>query len=289
MRKICLRLGTSCPNRDGTLGRGGCIFCADGEARPAPPVEQQLRAGLERLPVGTRVIAYLQDHTATHLPAARLDEVLEQLSGQEQVVALHVGTRPDSLPNEILEVLRRHGARRELLVELGLQSACEATLAFNRRQHTVQHFCRAVQQLHRCGLQVCAHVVLGLPTPRDGGALVAEPAAGARRTARLLNSLGVEAVKIHNCHVLRHTELARIHSQGRFDPPRLEGYMERLFAFLALLDPQTEIHRLMGEARPPLLLAPEFTGHKNRSLQQIRRQMEQRDVRQGSALEYLER
>jgi hypothetical protein len=127
-------------------------------------------------------------------------------------------------------------------------------------------------------------VVLGLPRPLPGGDLGREGPAEAAATAGLLASLGVEAVKVHNCHVLRGTPLARLYQQGRYEPPGLAAYMDALAALLARLPGSVEIHRLMGEARPPLLLAPAFTGDKARSLQRIRRELQHRGVVQGSEL-----
>ncbi len=286
MRKICLRLGTTCPNRDGTLGSGGCIFCAEEDRPiPAPSVDQQMAAGLARLKRGTKAIVYLQDHTATYLPAPRLDRILTSARSYDQVVAIHVGTRPDCLPDEILEVLRRHATAVDLLVELGLQTARESTLELVGRRHDLECFVQAVGRLHRRVIAVCAHVVLGLPAGQPGsGPLVPESAEDAVATARLVGSLGVEAVKVHHCHVLRGTPLATLYEQGRYEPPSQEGYLERLIAFLEHLPAETEIHRLMGEASAPSLLAPSFTARKSRTLQWIRDELKRRGVYQGSRL-----
>ena len=285
VRKICLRLGTSCPNRDGTLGTGGCIFCGEEDGPTAPPVTQQLTAGLARLRPGTKAIAYLQDHTATHLPAPRLGRILANIRSHERVVAIHVGTRPDCLPDDIVEVLARHAVGVEVLVELGLQTARESTLELVGRQHGLGCFREAVQRLHEHGLKVCAHVVLGLPSlsgQTKMKLLVPESAEDAMATARLVGSLAVEAVKIHHCHVLRGTQLAVLYREGRFEPPSLEGYLNRLIAFLEHLPPKTEIHRLVGQAPHRLVLAPDFTADKSRTLQWIRAELEGRGVYQGS-------
>lgn len=289
MRKVCLRLGTTCPNRDGTLATGGCIFCAEHQRPTDPrPVTEQLAEGLARLGPDVGAIAYLQDHTATHMPASRLDRVLSAIRRHDQVVAVHIGTRPDCLPPEVVEVLARHAGGPELLVELGLQSVREPTLELVGRQHDVSCFCDAVERLHLRELRVCAHVVLGLPTntgaPADSG-LVPETADDAAAAARLLGALGVEAVKVHHCHVLRGTPLARLYGEGRYEPPTLDGYLERLVAFLEHLPATVEIHRLLGEASAALVLAPAFTAQKSRSLQHIRSELQRRGVFQGARAE----
>ena len=293
VRKICLRLGTSCPNRDGTLGTGGCIFCGEQDRPPAPPVAQQLAAGFARFEPGTKAIAYLQDHTATHLPAPRLESVLASIRSHERVVAIHVGTRPDCLPREMVEVLARHATGVEVLVELGLQTANESTLELVGRRHGLGCFREAVQRLHEHGLKVCAHVVLGLPSasdqkqkgvssPNAARVLVPESARDAVATARLVGSLGVDGVKIHHCHVLRGTPLAVMYGEGRFEPVSLEGYLDRLIAFLEHLPPETEIHRLVGEAPLRQVVAPDFTAKKSHTLQWIRAELKGRGVYQGA-------
>jgi uncharacterized protein len=292
VRKVCLRLGTTCPNRDGTLDTVGCSFCAE-HLRPTDPrpVTEQLAQRLARLQPGTKAIAYLQDHTATHMSASRLDRVLSSIRRQEQVVAVHIGTRPDCLAPEVVEVLARHAEGQELLVELGLQSVRERTLELMGRKHDVHCFCDAVERLQRHGLQVCAHVVLGLPTDRStdpaspvGVELLPETADDAAAAARLLGDLGVEAVKIHHCHVLRGTPLARLHGEGRYEPPDLDGYLERLVVFLEHLPATVEIHRLVGEASAEQVLAPAFTADKRRTYQHIRSELQRRGVFQGALL-----
>jgi len=283
VRKLCLRLGASCPNRDGTLGRGGCIFCDAGDADPSlPPLSRQIQQGLRKIGEGPAIIAYLQDHTITHLPAQTLDRALEQVGTIPSLVEVALGTRPDCLPPEVVQVLCRHAASVRMMVELGLQTAHYRTLRFIRRQHSVACFAEAARLLHRHGLAVCAHVVLGLPTPGLGGLIRPEGPKRAIATARLLGSLPVTAVKIHNCHVLQRTPLARLYRSGRYQPPNREEYLQCLIPFLEHLPPDVEIHRLVGEARAPALLAPHFTAEKNRTLQWIRKELKRRKVVQGS-------
>jgi uncharacterized protein len=277
VRKACLRIGARCPNRDGTLGRGGCIYCAEvgDESRS---LEEQLRRWSR---CDRPVIAYLQDRSATHLPAYALDCALERLCATPQVVAITIGTRPDCLGPEILDLLAARCQQKAILVELGLQSADDRTLSFVGRQHTVADFQRAVTDLHRRALRVCAHVILGLPTPGADGGLLVESAGHAVRTAQLLARLEVDAVKVHNCHVLRGTPLSELYNAGRYAPPDLAGYLERLVPFLEHLPPAVEVHRLLGEARPPELIAPAFTAHKSRTLALIRTALEACDTWQG--------
>jgi radical SAM protein (TIGR01212 family) len=285
VRKLGLRLPARCPNRDGTLGTDGCLFCAE-ESEPPPPLEAQVEAGLLR--GSGPLIAYLQGGTATAgIRAEELREILARLRAEPRIVAIHVGTRPDALPPAMLEVLADDARRGELLVELGLQSANDETLRLCRRRHGVACFVSATRALQARGVRVCAHVILGLPTlaarPEES-LLPAEDEEGAAATARLLAQLEVSAVKLHNAHVLEGTGLARFYRSGRYRPPELEGYLERLIAFLSHLPEAVEIHRLVGEARLPRLIAPAFTAEKARSLAWIRSELERRDVRQGARI-----
>jgi radical SAM protein (TIGR01212 family) len=240
---------------------------------------------MERLPPATSFIAYLQDHSATHLPPDLLDRYLTTIREAHKFVGVTIGTRPDCLDDAVLSVLQRHASGGPpLLVELGLQSACDATLELINRCHDVAAFRSAVTALHERKIRVCAHVILGLPTPgSEPGAIAVEGADHAQATAALIDALGVEAVKVHNCHVLRRAPLAKLHAEGRYTPPSLEAYIELLIAFLERLPAEVEVHRLVGEAPSPLLIAPTFTADKIRTLQQIRDALEQRDVWQGGA------
>jgi hypothetical protein len=281
VRKLCVTLGATCPNRDGAVGRGGCTFCNAGPPSPAPPIREQLRRGRDRLGSGIGIIVYFQDHSATHVAGRDLDAALSEVGQTPGVLGITVGTRPDCLPDDVLDVLAEHARHQELMVELGLQSASDAVLQLANRCHTVACFESAVYKLHRAGARVCAHVVLGLPAPHQGTLLQPESSVGAAATARLLGATAVEAVKIHNCHVLQHTVLARLYAEGRYAPPDRDAYLELLVAFLEHLPGHVEIHRLVGEARPPELVAPAFTANKGRTLQWLRQQLERRHVVQG--------
>ena len=241
------------------------------------PIEAQLEQGLARLR-GPLAIAYLQDHTATLLPPGRLHEVLVKVTASSRVVAVTLGTRPDCLPEPILDVLASHAARIDLMVELGLQTTNEEALRLVNRQHTARCFELAIRRLRHRNIRTCAHVILGLP---GGGTWQPLGIDDAVATARFLGRLGVDAVKIHNCHVLDGTALADLYHKGLYDPPDLEGYIARLVALLEHLPPSVEIHRLVGEAHPPLLLAPSFTAEKARALTRIRSALEERDTWQG--------
>lgn len=287
VRKVCLSIGATCPNRDRITGGGGCIFCGESKriANNTTSISswrETLQNGIVHLQGKAAIIAYLQDHTITHFPPEQLRSILTCLATTPEVVAITLGTRPDCLPTIILNILEETACNKELLIELGLQTANDKTLSFIQRQHTVDCFVSAVERLHQRELKVCAHVILGLPTPeiRDHRFLP-EGIAEAIDTARLLGTLGIRGVKIHNCHILEGTRLAELYKQGVYCPPDLDGYLERLVAFIEYLPSAMEIHRLVGEARFPELLTPSFTAEKNHTVQRIRDEFEKRDTWQG--------
>jgi hypothetical protein len=214
-------------------------------------------------------IAYVQDHSATYVQVEQLHDALLQVIREPRVVAVAIGTRPDCLPDRMIDVLAAIAAKRPLWVELGLQSANDDTLQVLNRMHTVSCFVEATRALHRAALSVCAHVILGAPTRGPGGALVIESLEDTARSAELLKDLGVFAVKLHNCHVLADTALAALHQAGRFQPLSVDEYVDHLIHFLERIPPTVEVHRLVGDASAPSLLAPAFTANKQLALRAI--------------------
>jgi len=280
VHKVTLRAGFGCPNRDGTVGRGGCVFCCEAALYPASgpvfgPIEEQLAAGLQaarRLTGAEKAVAYFQNGSATYTDPGSLRRLCLQAIDHPHIVGLAVGTRPDCLPERVVEVLAEVGRHKPLWVEIGLQTARNRTLALLNRNHSAHDFELAVERCHRAGLEVVAHVILDLP---------GEGLDDVRRTASLLNRLRVEGVKIHNLHVLRGTVLADWYEKGRLQLRSLEQYARLAADFLELLDPAMVIHRLTGEGPARLMLAPEWGRDKQRILQSIERQLRQRGGYQG--------
>ncbi|MEW6486526.1 MAG: TIGR01212 family radical SAM protein [Thermodesulfobacteriota bacterium] len=265
VERVGLDAGLSCPNRDGTGGSAGCAFCDPVSFAPCAgderPVSEQLAAGLARLERrGVRhAAAYFQPHTNTYAPLAVLEGLWSSLLPFPEVVALCVGTRPDCVPDPVLELLARYRERWEVWLELGLQSARDDTLARLGRGHTAAQFADACRRARARGLMVCAHVILGLPGegPEDEA-----------RTAAFLADLGAEGVKLHHLAVVRGSALELSWRGG--DLPLLEEaqYVARAAAFVAALPPRTILHRLVGDTAGDRLLAPRYD--KARAIRGIR-------------------
>lgn len=265
VQRVSLDAGFSCPNRDGTVGRGGCTFCDPASFAPSAgdprPVGEQLRWGIERLRrrgIG-KFAAYFQPHSNTYGPLERLRAAWAAALPFPDVVALCVGTRPDCVPDPVLDLLAEHLGRFEVWLELGLQSARDATLERLRRGHRAADFADACRRARERGIRVCAHVILGLP---------GEDAEDEARTARFLAALGVEGVKLHQLSVVRGTRLEAEWRREGFDLLTEEAYAARAAAFVAALPAETILHRLVGDVSDDRLVAPRYD--KGRVLRRIR-------------------
>ncbi len=281
VQKIALDAGFTCPNRDGRVSRGGCLYCnARGSGTGAWArglnLTAQLRQGLARLKdryQTDRFIAYFQSFSNTYAPVARLQALYDEVLGFPEVVGLSVGTRPDCLEEGVLELLAGYARERLLWLELGLQSAHDRTLAALNRGHDVACFTRGVERAAALGLEVVAHVILGLP-----GEGPEEMAA----TADYLASLPLQGVKIHLLYVVRGSALAHLYQQGAYTCLSEDSYVRLAVDFVELLPRRLVIHRLSGDPHPQELLAPSWCLNKARVLGRIREEFSRRGSSQGS-------
>ena len=279
--KLALDAGMTCPNRDGTLGARGCIFCSgSGEfaASGSASISEQLEQAkyiLGKKAQGAKFIAYFQDFTNTYGAVSRLEPLFLAAMEPDDVVALSIATRPDCLPEGILRMLARLRAKKPVFVELGLQTIHEATAHYIRRGYPLSVFDDAVQKLHALDIEVIAHQILGLP---------GETAVMMSETARHLGRVHVDGVKLHLLHVLRGTDLAREYADGRIQMLELDAYIDILEQCLAVLPPDVVIHRLTGDGAKRDLIAPLWSADKKRVLSAIQKRFEQDGVMQGSAL-----
>ena len=279
--KLSLSAGCTCPNRDGTLGARGCIFCSgSGEfaASGSASIPEQLEQAkyiLGKKAQGAKFIAYFQDFTNTYGAVSRLEPLFLAAMEPDDVVALSIATRPDCLPEDILRMLSRLRASKPVFVELGLQTIHDNTAQYIRRGYPLSVFDDAVQKLHALDIEVIAHQILGLP---------GETAEMMAETTRHLGSVHVDGVKLHLLHILRGTDLAAEYEAGRVKPLELDAYIDILEQCLAVLPPDVVIHRLTGDGAKRDLIAPLWSADKKRVLSAIQKRFEQDGVMQGSAL-----
>ena len=281
--KLALDGGFTCPNRDGTIGARGCIFCAgDGSgafaADRALDIPQQIEAAKVRVAGkngGGKYIAYFQNFTNTYGSLARMEQLFTQALAPEDVVALSVATRPDCLPPEILSLLAELRSEKPVWVELGLQTIHASTAAYIRRSYPLSVYDEAVRALHARGISVITHQILGLPgeTPE----MMVE-------TARYIGRSGADGIKLHLLHVLTGTDLAEDYAAGEFETLSLDAYITLLEACLRVLPREMVIHRLTGDGAKRDLLAPRWSGDKKRVINEIRRRFLADDLEQGSDL-----
>jgi radical SAM protein (TIGR01212 family) len=280
VQKISLDAGLTCPNRDGRVGTGGCLYCnARGSGTGAwargQSIAAQMATGMARLGRryrASRFIAYFQSFSNTYAPRETLRELYGAALAFPQVVGLSIGTRPDCLAEDVLELLAVYTRDRLVWLELGLQSAHDATLKRINRGHDVACFAEAVARAASRGLPVVAHVILGLP-----GEGPDEMAA----TAAYLARLPLHGVKIHLLYVIRDSGLARLHQAGEYVCLREDQYVNLAVDFIERLPPQLVIHRLTGDPHPEELVAPAWCLNKSRVLGRIREEFARRGSRQG--------
>lgn len=280
VQKIPLDAGFTCPNRDGRVGFGGCIYCGPrgsgtGAYENGVPLGEQIRAGIEsgkRRFGKCKFIAYFQAFTNTYAPPERLKSLYDEALRHQEVVGLSIGTRPDCAPDEVLELLEEYARRCHFWVEYGLQSAHDYTLELINRGHDIAQFVDAVERTKGRGINICAHIILGLPGETQEEMMA---------TADLVASLELEGTKIHSLYVLKGTKLAEIYQRGEFRLLELEEYVSLVCDFLERLPPDMVIQRLTGEAPRDLLVAPRWSREKMAVLGEIDTELEQRGSYQG--------
>lgn len=276
--KIALDGGMTCPNRDGALGTGGCKFCAGGSGDFAEPYDGDVEGMITRAIARVRhkgaekYIAYFQSYTNTYAPPEKLEALFVPAASDERIAALSVGTRPDCLPPETVELLARVGRIKPVFVELGLQTSDDRTAAAFGRGYKTEVYDRAVGALARAGLEVVTHVILGLP---------GESAEDMLATVRHAADCGTAGIKLQLLHILRGTEYADMYERGLIPAMSLGEYIGVLCECVRALPPRVVVHRLTGDAPKRLLVAPLWSADKKRVINAIAAAFEARGVIQG--------
>jgi radical SAM protein (TIGR01212 family) len=275
VRKISLNAGLGCPNKDGTISADGCLFCdanqsgADPQAVAGLSVRDQLRRQIERFLARQRqphkFLAYLQAGSNTYGPLDRLREVYGQALDHPDVVSLAVSTRPDCAPDEILDLIAAVAGRRDVWIELGLQSAHDATLARLNRGHNFAQVADAATRLKAHGFLLCLHLILGLPGETRDDLLA---------TIDRVNELPADAVKLHPLSITRGSALESQWRAAPFPLATEDEYAELAAAALGRLAPGTIVQRLAGAGRREVHIAPEWAGNVNRVKKLIVRRMQ---------------
>ena len=278
--KLSLNGGMTCPNRDGTLGTRGCIFCSAGGSGDfaadrllsvTKQIEQQKALIAKKRPVH-KFIAYFQAYTNTYAPVPYLEKLFRETICHPDIVALSIGTRPDCLGDDVLDLLDRLNRIKPVWVELGLQTIHEDTARYIRRGYALDCFEKAVKDLRARSLEVIVHTILGLP---------GEDRERTLQTIRYLNGQPIQGIKLQLLHVLKGTDLALDYERGLFETLTMESYLTLLIACLERLSPDIVVHRLTGDGPKDLLIAPVWSSAKRTVLNELHRRMKLENTWQG--------
>ena len=277
--KITLDAGFSCPNRDGVISSGGCIFCDEGGSFSQAhsnllSIEEQVETGIKTLSErfkAEKFMSYFQAYSNTYKPVGELEKIYNSALNNEKIVGLSIGTRPDCVDDEKLDLIASYKDDYYTWVEYGLQSIHDKTLLRINRGHDFDCFLRAYEKTKERGINVCVHVIFGLWENHDE----------IMQTAQKLAELKVDGVKIHMLCALENTKLAQIYSQGGIDFMSESDYIQTVCDFLEYLPPETTIHRLAGNGLKKNLIAPRWLGKKLDCLNQIDRELILRNSYQG--------
>ena len=280
--KLALEGGFTCPNRDGTLGTKGCIFCLGGSGdfaeKPCENIFLQIEKAKARVaaknPSG-KYIAYFQSYTNTYGPVEKMRALFTEAISHPDVVALSIGTRPDCLPDEVLELLSELNKIKPVWVELGLQTVHEKTAEYIRRGYPLCVFDSAVKRLKKAGIYVIVHMIIGLP---------GETSEMIAKTAEYIGKSGADGIKLQLLHILEGTDLAEDYASGKFKTLELEEYISVLEECIRRIPPEMTVHRLTGDGSKKHLLAPLWSADKKRVLNAINAAFRKDNLEQGSAL-----
>jgi radical SAM protein (TIGR01212 family) len=259
--KLSLDGGFTCPNRDGTVSTGGCIFCSTlggGEfAERGENIAAQLENAKKRIAdkmKGGKYIAYFQSFTNTYAPVDRLKALFYEAIEPDYIVGLNIATRPDCLPEPTIALLQELNAIKPVTVELGLQTADDAVADYVNRGYQTEVFADAVSRLKKAGIEVITHIIIGLPDD--------DPVA----TTKFAVACGTDGVKFHLLHILQNTRLAAEYEAGRVQTLTLEGYAAILKKCISVLPPETVVHRITGDGAKKDLIAPLWSADKKKTL-----------------------
>ncbi|TCI52289.1 TIGR01212 family radical SAM protein [Exiguobacterium sp. SH1S21] len=278
--KVPLDGGFTCPNRDGLVSKGGCTFCSDDGSgdfagNACDPIPVQFAEGTARLHRKWKqalYIAYFQAFSNTYAPVERLRELFEPALAEEGVVGLSIATRPDCLPDDVVDYLAELNERTSLTVELGLQTIHDSTAKKINRGHDYKTFLDGLAKLRSRNISVCVHIINGLPGETPDMML---------DTAREVAKMDIQGIKIHLLHVLKQTPLARQYELGLLELMDETTYVSLVCDQLEYLPPEIVIHRLTGDGPPDLLIGPTWSRHKMAVLNAINAELERRDSFQG--------
>lgn len=280
--KVPIDGGFDCPNRDGTVAKGGCTFCSvsgsgDMIVAPSDPLPLQFQKEIQLMhqkwPTVDQYIVYFQNFTNTHAPVDVIRHRFEQVVNEKGVVGLSIGTRPDCLPDEVVNYLAELNERFYLWIELGLQTTFEETSAAINRAHDYQTYLDGVAKLRKHGIRVCTHLINGLPGET--------PAMMRENVRRTIQDSDIQGIKLHLLHLMTNTKMMRDYNEGRLQLMSKEAYVSVICDQLEMIPPEIVIHRLTGDAPFETIIGPMWSLKKWEVLNAIDAEMKRRNSYQG--------
>ena len=274
--KICIDGGFSCPNRDGTVGRGGCIYCGERGAgehiEPSISIREQVLSALEGADEDEMFVAYFQNFTNTYAHVDILRKRYDAALIDERIKVLAIGTRPDCINEEIADLIASYKDRADVWVELGLQTANDATADIINRGYHRDSFEKAMEILKRKDIPVVIHLIVGLP---------GENMKDIKETVEYINRFELFGIKIHSIYVMKGTELEKMYKSGSYTPPSMCDYVDMAIYILTHISPSVTVHRLTGDCPREMLVAPQWNRQKNEIINTIVYRMQLDGLYQG--------
>ena len=276
--KICVDGGFTCPNRDGSVSKNGCIFCSERGSGDHICAEKSITNQVERYfksyrsDRANKFIAYFQNFTNTYDSIENLKKKYDAALIDDRIVGLQVATRPDCINEDVCKLLASYTDKYYVCVELGLQTSNEQTAKFINRGYENAVFTAAVALLKQYGIDVVVHIMIGLPD---------ETMNDLANTVNFVNKHSIDGIKIHNVYVVKNTVLSHLYYKGLYSPMNFEDYLESLVYVITHLRPNIVIHRISGDAPKDLLIAPEWNMHKKWVLNGLDKFLRERDLVQG--------
>ena len=275
--KIPVDGGFTCPNRDGKVSSGGCIFCSSrgsGEHLKLKSIPEQVKEHLEsyRGEIANKFIVYFQNFTNTYDTIQNLKEKYDSSIIDERIVGIDIATRPDCINPEVIELLKTYKNKLDVTVELGLQTANDDIAKLINRGYELNTFTKAVTMLNEAGINVVVHIMIGLPN---------ETQKDIEETVKYINTLNISGIKIHSTYIVKGTLLEKWYKEGKYEPITLDYYLENLLYVITHINKNIVIHRITGDAPKDLLVAPDWNLYKKWVLNGLDKIMNEKDLFQG--------
>lgn len=279
--KICVDAGFTCPNRDGSKGYGGCIFCSEkgsGEHIKNKDISNQITQHINsyRGQRANKFIVYFQNFSNTYDSIENLKAKYDIALQNDKIVALAVATRPDCITEDVAKLLHSYSKTHYVYVELGLQTSNDKTGEVINRCYTSNDFVKAVKLLNKYDIDVVAHIMVGLPNENFNDI---------KNTVDFINSLKISGIKIHSTYVVKNTKLEIMYLNNEYKPLTLEEYINSVIYIIRHISPQIVIHRISGDAPKNILIAPDWNLHKKWIINGINKELEKQNIYQGDCYE----